>query len=114
MDGGRSPGSAERRRAYRAAMRRHGLRDGQRVIAGGHTERSGTEAGRLLLAERDAGTPLPAAVLAGNDRSAMGLLMALTRAGWRCPATSPSSGRNRTTLLGGGAGEGANRAGSMV
>jgi DNA-binding LacI/PurR family transcriptional regulator len=85
IDGGRGPGSAERRRAYRAAMRRHGLEGEQRVIPGDHTEQSGIEAGRLLLAERDRGLPLPTAVLAGNDRSAMGLLMALTRAGVDVP-----------------------------
>lgn len=85
IDGGRGPGSAERRRAYRAAMRGHGLQAEQRAITGDHTERAGIEAGRLLLAERDAGTPLPTAVLAGNDRSAMGLLMALTRGGVEVP-----------------------------
>jgi DNA-binding LacI/PurR family transcriptional regulator len=85
IDGGRGPGSAERRRAYRAAMRRHGLEAEQRVIPGEHTEQSGIETGRLLLAERDAGRPLPTAVLAGNDRCAMGLLMSLSRAGVEVP-----------------------------
>ncbi|MFC3572354.1 LacI family DNA-binding transcriptional regulator [Streptomyces yaanensis] len=85
IDGGRGPGSAERRRAYRAAMRRRGLESEVRVIPGDHTEQSGIETGRLLLAERDRGLPLPTAVLAGNDRSAMGLLMALTRAGVEVP-----------------------------
>ncbi|MFF7736319.1 MULTISPECIES: substrate-binding domain-containing protein [unclassified Streptomyces] len=85
IDGGRGPGSAERRRAYRAAMRRHGLETEARVIPGRHTEESGIETGRLLLAERDGGQPLPTAVLAGNDRCAMGLLMALTRAGVEVP-----------------------------
>ena len=85
IDGGRFPGSAERRRAYRAAMRRHQLESGMRVIPGDHTEQSGIEAGRLLLAERGEGQPLPTAVLAGNDRSAMGLLMSLTRAGIEVP-----------------------------
>ncbi|MER7375073.1 LacI family DNA-binding transcriptional regulator [Streptomyces lanatus] len=85
IDGGRGPGSAERRRAYRAAMRRHGLTDEQRVVPGAHTEESGIETGRLLLAERDRGLPLPTAVLAGNDRCAMGLLMTLTRAGVEVP-----------------------------
>ncbi len=85
IDGGKGPGSAERRRAYRAAMRRHGLGDEARVIPGDHTEQSGIEAGRLLLAERDSGLPLPTAILAGNDRCAMGLLMALTRAGVEVP-----------------------------
>jgi DNA-binding LacI/PurR family transcriptional regulator len=85
LDGGRGPGSAERRRAYRAAMRRHGLESEVRVIPGDHTEQSGIDTGRLLLAERDRGLPLPTAVLAGNDRSAMGLLMSLTRAGVDVP-----------------------------
>ncbi|MGA5200059.1 LacI family DNA-binding transcriptional regulator [Streptomyces variegatus] len=85
IDGGRGPGSAERRRAYRAAMRRHGLEREARVIPGHHTEESGIETGRRLLAERDGGQPLPTAVLAGNDRCAMGLLMALTRAGVEVP-----------------------------
>ncbi|MEU8654673.1 LacI family DNA-binding transcriptional regulator [Streptomyces sp. NPDC048737] len=85
IDGGRGPGSAERRRAYRAAMRRHGLESEARVIPGEHTEESGVEAGVLLVAEREQGWPLPTAVLAGNDRSAMGLLMSLTRAGVEVP-----------------------------
>ncbi|WNM36568.1 LacI family DNA-binding transcriptional regulator [Streptomyces sp. Li-HN-5-11] len=85
IDGGRGPGSAERRRAYRSAMRRHGLEAEQRVIPGDHTERSGIETGRLLLHEREKGASLPTAVLAGNDRCAMGLLMALTRAGVEVP-----------------------------
>ncbi|GHH42220.1 DNA-binding LacI/PurR family transcriptional regulator [Streptomyces umbrinus] len=85
LDGGRGAGSAERRRAYRAAMRRHGLESEVRVIPGAHTEQSGIDIGLLLLAERDRGLPLPTAVLAGNDRSAMGLLMSLTRAGVDVP-----------------------------
>ncbi|WP_327715444.1 LacI family transcriptional regulator [Streptomyces sp. NBC_00490] len=85
IDGGRGPGSADRRRSYRAAMRRHGLEAQARVVPGEHTEQAGIEAGRLLVAERDQGLPLPTAVLAGNDRCAMGLLMALTRAGVEVP-----------------------------
>ncbi|WP_149823198.1 LacI family DNA-binding transcriptional regulator [Streptomyces tailanensis] len=85
IDGGRGPGSAERRRAYRAAMRRHGLESEMRVIPGDHTEQSGIDTGRLLLAEREGGQALPTAVLAGNDRCAMGLLMALTRSGIEVP-----------------------------
>ncbi|WP_416980233.1 LacI family DNA-binding transcriptional regulator [Streptomyces sp. T028] len=85
IDGGRGPGSVERRRAYRSAMRRHGLGSEARVIPGEHTEQSGIETGLLLLTERDQGGPLPTAVLAGNDRCAMGLLMSLTRAGVEVP-----------------------------
>ncbi len=85
IDGGKGPGSAERRRAYRAAMRRHSLQPEARIIAGDHTEQSGIEAGRLLLAERGEGRPLPTAVLAGNDRCAMGLMMSLARGGLDIP-----------------------------
>jgi DNA-binding LacI/PurR family transcriptional regulator len=75
----------ERRRAYRDAMRRHGLADEIRVIPGAHDEDAGIEAGRLLLTERDRGLSLPTAILAGNDRCAMGLLMTFTRAGIDIP-----------------------------
>lgn len=85
IDGGRGPGSAERRRAYRAAMRRHGLADAARVLSGDHTEQSGVAVGALLIAERQDGRPLPTAVLAGNDRCAMGLMMSLSRAGVTVP-----------------------------
>ncbi|MBA2951519.1 LacI family DNA-binding transcriptional regulator [Streptomyces himalayensis] len=85
VDGGRQSGSVERRRAYRDAMRRHGLAGEIRVIPGAHDEDAGIEAGRLLLAERDRGLSLPTAVLAGNDRCAMGLLMTLTQAGVDVP-----------------------------
>jgi DNA-binding LacI/PurR family transcriptional regulator len=48
IDGGRGPGSAERRRAYRAAIRRHGLESEVRVVPGDHTDltRSGVEVPR--------------------------------------------------------------------
>jgi DNA-binding LacI/PurR family transcriptional regulator len=85
VDGGQQSGSVERRRAYRAAMRRHGLAGEIRVIPGAHDEDAGIEAGRLLLAEHERGAPLPTAVLAGNDRCAMGLLITFTRAGVDVP-----------------------------
>ncbi|GAA4150873.1 LacI family DNA-binding transcriptional regulator [Actinomadura keratinilytica] len=73
IDGGRAPGAVERRRAYRAAMRRHGLGDALRIIPGDHTDAAGIAAGETLLAEGR----MPTAVLAGNDRCAMGLMHAL-------------------------------------
>lgn len=81
IDGGKEPGSADRRRAYRAAMRRHGLEDRIRVIPGAHDEDAGMAAGRLLLGE----ALLPTAVLAGNDRCAVGLMHVLGRAGVDIP-----------------------------
>ncbi len=81
VDGGRASGSTERRRAYRAAMRRHGLTDHVRVLPGAHDEEAGQAAAHRLLAE----DRLPTAVVAGNDRSAMGLLMGFVRAGVDVP-----------------------------
>lgn len=81
VDGGSDPGSADRRRAYRAAMRRHGIAEYARVIPGAHTEEAGATAARTMLAESE----LPTAVLAGNDRCALGLLDVFTRAGVDIP-----------------------------
>jgi DNA-binding LacI/PurR family transcriptional regulator len=81
VDGGTDPGSADRRNAYRAAMRHHGLADHAKVIPGRHTEQAGATAARAILAEPQ----LPTAVLAGNDRCALGLLDVFTRAGIDVP-----------------------------
>jgi DNA-binding LacI/PurR family transcriptional regulator len=79
VDGGRHPGAAERRRGYRAAMRRHGL--AADVVAGDHTEESGVRAARDLLD----GTDRITAVLASNDQCAVGVLDTLLRAGVNVP-----------------------------
>jgi DNA-binding LacI/PurR family transcriptional regulator len=81
VDGGTDPGSADRRQAYRAAMRRHGLSAHAKVIRGAHNEAAGAEAARAILAEG----ALPSALLAGNDRCALGLLDVFTRAGVDVP-----------------------------
>jgi DNA-binding LacI/PurR family transcriptional regulator len=81
VDGGDRPGSAERRKAYRTAMRRHGLDDHVRVLPGRHTEAAGAEAATRLLEEGS----LPTAVFASNDRSAIGMLDAFRRAGLTTP-----------------------------
>jgi DNA-binding LacI/PurR family transcriptional regulator len=88
VDGGTDPGSADRRKAYRAAMRSHGLTQCANVIPGAHTEDAGYAAARQILAE----PTLPTAVLAGNDRCALGLLDGLTRAGVDVP--------NQVSLIG--------------
>ncbi|MEV6127339.1 LacI family DNA-binding transcriptional regulator [Streptomyces violaceusniger] len=81
IEGGAMPGADERRRGYRAAMRRHGLADHIRVHPGDYTEESGAQAARDLLALPE----LPTAVIAGNDRCAHGLLGTFLRAGVRVP-----------------------------
>jgi len=81
VDGGSDPGSADRRRAYRAAMRSHGLTEHAKVIPGAHSEQAGAAAARAILAD----AAPPTAVLAGNDRCALGLLDVLARAGVDIP-----------------------------
>lgn len=81
VDGGDEPGSAERREAYLRAMDAHGLGSHARVLAGAHNEQAGQDSARLLLDEAD----LPTAVLASNDRCALGLLRAFALAGVDVP-----------------------------
>ena len=81
LDGGRGTIAADRRRGYRAAMRGRGLADRLRIIPGDHTEAAGTHAAELLSGA--AGSPT--AVIASNDRSAVGLLDALARRGVAVP-----------------------------
>lgn len=79
IDGGSASGSAERRRGYRSAMRR--LAAVPRIIPGDFTEESGARAARLMSDEPS----LPTAVLASNDRCAVGLLDSFLRLGVRVP-----------------------------
>jgi DNA-binding LacI/PurR family transcriptional regulator len=81
VDGGRGAISAGRRRGYERAMRRHGLGEHLQVIPGDHTEESGRRAAQALADSE----VKPTAVLTFNDRSAVGLLDALVRAGVDVP-----------------------------
>jgi DNA-binding LacI/PurR family transcriptional regulator len=81
VDAGNQPGGPERRRAYRDAMRGHGLGDRIRVIPGNHSQEGGSEAAERL----EEGRPLPTAVFAANDQCALGLLDVFTRAGVKIP-----------------------------
>ncbi|MCW2812409.1 MAG: LacI family transcriptional regulator [Friedmanniella sp.] len=87
VDGGGAPGSAERRRGYRAAMERAGLATQVRVLTGGPTERDGLDAFVRLAAEPadPQGPRRPSAVVAFNDRCALGVLQAATQAGLQVP-----------------------------
>lgn len=78
VDGGDAAMGPQRRAGFRAAMGRHGLTG--RVVPGGHAEEHGARAARALL-DGD----LPSAVLAANDRSAVGILDVFVRAGVRVP-----------------------------
>ncbi|MGX6601339.1 LacI family DNA-binding transcriptional regulator [Micromonosporaceae bacterium Da 78-11] len=92
VDGGRGAVAATRRRGYRRAMRRAGLE--ARVIPGDHTEEGGIRAGRLLTAAADR----PTAVMASNDRLAVGLMDAFVRAGLDVPADISLVGYDDSTL----------------
>ena len=79
LDGGQAAGAADRRRGYRTAMRERGWP--ARLLPGGLTEQAGGAAARQLLAEG----LLPTAVIAFNDRCAVGLLDTVLRAGLQVP-----------------------------
>ena len=92
VDGGRGAVAASRRRGYRTAMRRAGLP--AVVIPSDHTEEAGSRAGRTLASAADR----PSAVVASNDRNAVGLLDAFVRAGIDVPGQISVVGYDDSTL----------------
>ncbi|MBI0312691.1 MULTISPECIES: LacI family DNA-binding transcriptional regulator [Streptomyces violaceusniger group] len=94
VDGGKGVIATDRRRGYRTAMRRHGLGDHIRVLAGDNTEAAGERAARHLL---DGGR-LPTAVVAYNDQCAIGVLAALARAGVAVPGEVSVAGYDDDTF----------------
>ena len=94
VDGGRGTIASDRRRGYRQAMRRLGLAGHMRIIAGDHTEEAGIHAAATLLA----GSSLPTAVIASNDRCAVGLLDALVRLGLKVPGALSVAGYDDSML----------------
>lgn len=80
--GGSGSIRSDRRDGFLRAMRRHSFADSAAVIEGDFTEAAGVAAAEQLLA----GKTLPTAVIAGNDRMAIGLLDALRRAGVDVPS----------------------------
>jgi DNA-binding LacI/PurR family transcriptional regulator len=81
IDGGRGAGSAQRRAAYRRAMRQQGLADRVRTVGGDFTELSGARAVSVLLKSGE----LPTAIFAANDLSATGALDRLDDEGLQVP-----------------------------
>lgn len=94
VDGADAPMAADRRSGFLAAAHRHGLGGGARVLRGGYVEASGAAAARALLGEPE----LPTAVIAANDRSAIGLLDVFLRAGVRVPDDVSVVGYDDSTL----------------
>lgn len=78
---GRRAGSAERRRGYRTAMRIAGLSEQIRILEGDYTEEAAMRLCERLLADGD----LPTAIVAANDRTAVGAIDTLRRAGITVP-----------------------------
>lgn len=93
---GGGPGTipADRRSGYIRAMKRHGLADQIDIIEGDLTESSGTLAAETLLQRAQR----PTAVVAANDRSAIGLLDQLLRAGVDVPGEVAVAGYDDSTL----------------
>lgn len=81
IDGGHMPSAAERRAGYEGGMLSHGLGEHVKIVPGDYTEESGASAAAQILAWDDR----PTAVIAGNDRCALGLLDSLRRGGVRVP-----------------------------
>jgi len=85
---------AVRERAFRAAMRDHGLPDSRVVVAEGYSEAAGRTALLELL-----GPDGPTAVIAGNDLLALGCYDALEESGLRCPDDVSVVGFNDMPLI---------------
>lgn len=81
VDGGQGTIATDRRSGYLRAMRKHGLEDRVRVLAGGQTEVAGTSAAKEVAGSDHP----PTAVATYNDRVALGLLDGLLRAGVAVP-----------------------------
>jgi DNA-binding LacI/PurR family transcriptional regulator len=94
IDGGTGAGANIRREGYLAAMRRLGLNANILTIEGGFTENGGYQAARELLKR----SPLPTAIFAANDISAIGALKALEEAGLRTPGDVSVVGYDNTSL----------------
>ena len=81
IDGGRGLIATSRRRAYRRAMRRHGLESDIRIYHGGETQLDGQRAARTMLDEGD----LPTAIVAFNDDEAVAAMGVLSQGGVDVP-----------------------------
>ena len=94
LSGGSGSISADRKAGYTRAMKRHDLSAEIEIIDGDFTEGAGITAARTLLAR----TQRPTAVCAANDRSAIGLLDELRRAGLDIPGDIAVAGYDDSIL----------------
>jgi DNA-binding LacI/PurR family transcriptional regulator len=94
IDGGRHTISADRRRGYRTAMRRHREDHNARILAGGSGEADGSQAAdELLRLDR-----LPTAVTTFNDHCAVGVIDRLVRAGVAVPEAVSVAGYDNAPI----------------
>jgi DNA-binding LacI/PurR family transcriptional regulator len=82
LDGGREAGAAQRRQGFRSAHRMRLPRAAEVLVRGGLTEEGGAAAARMFLA---LDPPRPTAVVAFNDRCALGFIDVLRQEGLRVP-----------------------------
>jgi DNA-binding LacI/PurR family transcriptional regulator len=94
IDGGRHTISADRRRGYRAAMRRSNEARHIRILAGGTAEVDGRRAAEELLR----GDQLPTAVTTFNDHCAVGLIDRFARAGVAVPEAISVAGYDNAPI----------------
>jgi len=94
IDGGRGAGADVRREGYLLAMQRLGLARYIATAEGAFTENGGYQAALELLKQ----SPLPSAIFAANDISAIGALKALEEAGLHTPADVSVVGYDNTSL----------------
>jgi len=94
IDGGSGAGADVRREGYLLAMQRLGLAQYILTAEGAFTENGGYRAALELLKQ----SPLPSAIFAANDISAIGALKALEEAGLHTPADVSVVGYDNTSL----------------
>jgi DNA-binding LacI/PurR family transcriptional regulator len=94
VTGGSGSIRTDRRDGYLRAMRRHGLAASVSVIEGDFTEKAGMNAAEKLLGAGE----LPTAVVAANDRIAIGVLDAMRRAGVDVPGRLSITGYDDSPL----------------
>jgi DNA-binding LacI/PurR family transcriptional regulator len=94
IDGGSGAGAAERWSGYERAMRRHLLGEYIRRVSGNYSEQGGAAAVDRLLSNG----PVPTAIFAANDLSALGALGALERHGLDVPDDVSLVGYDNTSL----------------
>jgi LacI family transcriptional regulator len=94
LSGGTGTIPADRKAGYTRAMKRHGLTAEIDVIDGDLTESAGIHAAQVLLQRPER----PTAVVAANDRSAIGLMDHLLRAGVAVPRDIAITGYDDSVL----------------